>query len=327
MLFKETPMFKKILLILLFAPMIAGAWEPIKPINVVIGYGPGTGNEITFRAIANAIAKKNPDVKFTFDYKPGADGVVALNNFLTTPADGYTILIPSQMSIYVTNDLWQADVKKFNYNSFTDIMTIGKSPLALVAKANSKTNTPEEFVKRISTTQNPVNVAVGSGAHRMAYEYIMYNTNGNKKQVQFIQFQGPAQTVLGVASDADIEFGILPSAVARPLAEAGKIKFIGLTGTRKLAQLPQVPLLKDQVPGINIYGGWSLLLPPNAPGDIVNWYQKIFSDAIRSAEYKEYSESNFVFYVEQELTPQGIKQHAEELRKTFAPVILHVSKE
>jgi tripartite-type tricarboxylate transporter receptor subunit TctC len=316
-------MFKKFLLVLLFVPMVASAWEPTKPINVVIGYGAGTGNELTFRAIANAIAKKNPDVKFVFENKPGADGVIALNNFLTTPADGYTILIPSQMSIYVTNDLWQADVKKFNYNSFTDVMTIGKSPLALVAKADSKTNTPEEFVKRISTTQNPINIAVGSGAHRMAYEYMMYNANGNKKQVQFIQFQGPAQTVVGVASDAGIEFGILPSAVARPLAEAGKIKFIGLTGTRKLAQLPQVPLLK----GVNIYGGWSLLLPPNAPKDIVDWYQRVFTDAIRSTEYKEYADSNFVFYVDQELTPQGIRHHAEELRKTFAPIISRISKE
>jgi tripartite-type tricarboxylate transporter receptor subunit TctC len=318
---------KKLLFAILFLPIMAFAWQPDRPITVIFGYGPGTGNELTFRAIASAIAKKNPDVKFIFENKPGADGVIALNNFLTTPANGYTILIPSQMSIYVTNDLWQADVKKFNYNSFTDVMTIGKSPLALVARADSKTNTPAEFIKRIQTATTPVNVAVGSGAHRIAYEYLMYKANGNKNQVTFIQFQGPAQTVLGVASDSDIEFGILPSAVARPLAEAGKIKFIGLTGTHKLAQLPQVPLLKDQVSGINVYGGWSLLLPPNTPRDIVNWYQVTFAEAIHSQDYKEYADNNFVFYVEKELTPEGIRSHAEDLKKTFEPLTKILAKD
>jgi hypothetical protein len=317
-------MIKKLLLALLLFPLAAFAWEPTKPINVVIGYGPGTGNELTFRAIANIISKRNPDVKFIFENKVGADGVVALNSFVTTPADGYTILIPSQMSIYVTNDIWQADVKKFNYNSFTDIMTIGKSPLALVAKADSRTNTPAEFVKRLQTTQNPINVGVGSGAHRMVYEYMMLKANGNQ-QVQYIQFQGPAQVVTSVASDAGIEFGVLPSAVARPLAEAGKIKFIGLTGNKKLPQLPNVPLLRDSVGNINIYGGWSLLLPPNAPKDIVDWYQRVFADAIRSPEYKEYADLNFVFYVEEELYPQGIKSHVEDLRKTFNPLIKSLS--
>jgi tripartite-type tricarboxylate transporter receptor subunit TctC len=325
-------MKKLIALLLVTASVLAHAWEPTKPVTVIVGNTPGAGNEIAFRKLAEIVQKTNPKFNYVVENRPGVDSVIAQNHFLTQPADGYTINLPSHMSTYVTNDIWEKNIKKFKYNDFIDVLTMGKSPLVLVAGAKSDINTPEQFVRLIRTATSPINIAVGGGAHRTAYEYLMENSKGNRDQVKPIKFNGPAPAVASVASyDGKIgtEFGIMPIAVAKPLVDAGKVKAIGFTGNRKMPQYPDVPLLNTVAPGINVYAAWSIELPKGTPQEVVDWYQKTFSAAIRSDEYREWRRLNVVFYEESELTPEGLRKHMDDLRSTFLPVLekIDLSKE
>ena len=315
---------KKLLTILLLVPILAFAWEPAKPVVVIVGNTPGAGNEIAFRALAAIVQKNNPKFVYVVENRPGADSAVANNHFLTQPADGYTINLPSHMSSYVTNDIWEARVKKYQWDSFIDVLTMGKSPLVLVANSKSKINTPVEFIRLIATTTRPINVAIGGGAHRTAYEYLMMKAHGNADLVKPIKFNGPLPAVTSVAQfdgRDGTEFGVMPIAVARPLIEAGKVKPIGFTGTHRMPQYPNVPLLNEWVPGINVYAAWSIELPKGTPPDVVAWYQKQFSNAVHSKEYREWCDLNVVFYEESELNPTGLRRHMEELRATFLPVL------
>jgi len=314
---------KKILSILLLIPALAFAWEPAKPVVVIVGNTPGAGNEIAFRKLAEVVQKNNPKFVYVVENRPGADSAVANNHFMTQPADGYTINLPSQMSSYVTNDIWEAKVKKYQWDSFIDVLTMGKSPLVLVANTRSHVDTPIDFIRLIATTTKPINVAVGGGAHRTAYEYLMLKAHGNADLVKPIKFNGPLPAVTSVAQfdGQGTEFGIMPIAVARPLVEAGKVKPIGFTGTHHMPQYPNVPLLNEWVPGINVYAAWSIELPRGTPQDVVDWYQKQFSAAVRSKEYRDWCNLNVVFYEESELTPAGLHRHMEELRAVFLPVL------
>jgi len=323
---------KKLLALILLVPILALAWEPVKPVTVIVGNTPGAGNEIAFRKLAEIVQKKNPKFVFVVENRPGADSVVAQNHFIQQPADGYTINLPSHMSTYVTNDIWEAKIKKFNYDSSIDVLTMGKSPLVLVASPKSTVNTPVDFVRYLAKSTRPINVAVGGGAHRTAFEYLMLKAHGNTDLIKSIKFNGPLPAVTSVAQydgKSGTEFGIMPIAVARPLVEAGKVKPIGFTGTRTMPQYPDVPLLNTVAPGINVYAAWSIELPPRTPKEIVDWYQKNFSEAIRSKEYAEWRDINVVFYEESELTPAGLRKHMDELRATFLPVLrtIDLSKE
>ena len=310
--------------VLFFTCAIAHAWEPSKPVTVIVGNTPGAGNEMAFRKLAEIAQKTNPKLNFVVQNIPGVDSVIANNKFLEAAPDGYTINLPSHMSSYVTNDIWEKSVKKYNYDSFIDVLTMGKSPLVLVAHPSRKVNTPQDFVKSVSATTKPINIATGGGAHRTAFEYLMWKGNGNKELVKPIRFNGPMPAVVSVASfdgKDGTEFGIMPIAVAKSLIDGGKVKPIGFTGTRKMPQFPNVPLLKEVAPGINVYAAWSIELPPNTPKEIVDWYQQTFSTAIRSKEYAEWREINVVFYEEDELTPVGLRKHMDELRAAFIPVL------
>ena len=221
--------FKKIILsaISLVLTSSAFAWEPTKPVTVIVGNTPGAGNEIAFRKLAEIVQKKNPNFVYVVQNIPGADSVIANNRFLDAPADGHTINLPSHMSSYVTNDIWEKNIKKFEYNTFTDVLTMGKSPLVLVASVKSDVKTPQEFARLVRTTTSPINVAVGGGAHRTAFEFLMDRGKGNRAMVKPIKFNGPSPAVQSVAQydgKSGTEFGIMPIAVARPLVEAGKVK-------------------------------------------------------------------------------------------------------
>jgi tripartite-type tricarboxylate transporter receptor subunit TctC len=324
-------MIKKFLIAALLVPTLAFAWEPTKPVTVMIGNTPGAGNEMAYRKLAEIVQKRNPNFVYVVQNIPGADSVIANNRFLEAPNDGYTINLPSHMSSYVTNDIWEKNIKKYNYDSFVDVLTMGKSPLVLVASAQSGINTPQEFVKYIQSGRT-INIAVGGGAHRTAYEYLMDRGRGNRDAVKPVKFNGPQPAVQSVASydgKTGTEFGILPIAVAKALIDGGKVKPIGFTGTRRMAQFPTVPLLNSIAPGINVYAAWSIQLPPGTRPEIVAWYQREFSAAVRSSEYREYTDANVIFYVEEELTPAGLKKNMDDLRATFLPVLsrIDLSKE
>jgi tripartite-type tricarboxylate transporter receptor subunit TctC len=315
----------KKLLLLLLLPMSVWAWQPVKPITVVVGFAPGSGNELAFREASAIVQKNNPGVTFVIENRPGADAVISQNHMLTVPADGYTISVPSHMSLFVTNDIWQADVKRFNWDTFINVVTLGKSPLAVVASSRSIINTPQAFVDMLQHYHRPINVAIGGGAHQMAYEYIMWRVGGDRENVRMIRFQGPLQAVTSVAANdiAGTEFGIMPIAVARPLIESGRVKLIGLTDVAMWG----MPTMGQAVPGLRVDAGWMVSLPPGTGADVITWYQREFGRAIRSSAYQAWARQNYIFTENKELSPEGTRQYAEELRRSFSPVIPRIAKE
>jgi tripartite-type tricarboxylate transporter receptor subunit TctC len=320
---------KKLLFAILMVPALALAWEPSKLVHTVIGFAPGSGNEISFRKASDIVMKQNPGITFVIETKPGADASVASNQFMTAPSDGLHLMVPSHMSLFVTNDIWQKSTKRFEYNSFKPELTLGKSPLVLVASVKSSVNTPQEFVKYINSGR-PINIAVGGGAHRMAFEYIRLKTGADSELVKDIRFQGPLPAVTSVAQydgKTGTEFGIMPMAIAKTLIDAGKVKPIGLTGGPRLKALPNIPLLSDVIPGLKVYAGWILVLPPSTPNTIIEWYTNQFSRAILSKEYTEWAEQNYIIVDRAELNPRGVMAYAEEVRSVFAPVIKNIKVE
>jgi tripartite-type tricarboxylate transporter receptor subunit TctC len=310
---------KKFLIALLMLPLMANAWEPTKPVTVIIGNQPGSGNEIGFRAISAVVQKNNPNVNFVIELKPGGDSVVSMNYLYEAKPDGYTIAIPSHMSTYVTNDIWQKKVKKFEYNSFSSALSMGQSPLTIVANPKSKVNTVDELVKLVQTTDKPVTFALGGGAHRMTYEFFKFHAKANSN-VDFVNFPGPLQAVTSVASEAGTEFGIMPIAIALPLVQAGKVKVIGITGNKRLERLPNAEPIVVAGKHISVMAAWALTLPPDTPAEIVEWYTREFAIALRSPEIKKYYEDNLISYDPKQLTPKGFDNHIVQLRKEYMPL-------
>lgn len=325
---------KKLLSILLLLPALCFAWQPDanKIITVTVPNPPGSGNELAFRELTSIIAKTDKNTKFVIVNQPGADGVVALNALMEKAPDGYNIMAAVQPSTVLTNDIWEKNVKKFEWDSFSYPITYGRSPLVLIANSKSNVNTPQDFVRLISTTTKPVSVAIGGGAHRTAFEYLMVKGQGNTDQVKTIRFQGPLQVVTSVAQfdgKDGTEFGVLPIAIAQSLIQAGKVKPIGFTGSHPVPRYLNVPSLNTVSPGNNIAASWFIVMPPNTPKEIVTWYSQTFAAAMRTKEYKQWADENAVIVDFSEITLEGVMKENKSLRATYLPLLqkIDTSKE
>lgn len=316
---------KKIVVSLLLATasLLAQAWEPTKPITAVIGFAPGSGNELSFRGISSIIEKANPKISFIVENRPGGDGTIGMNHFVKLPNDGHHISVPSHQGIWVTSDFANPENKKYTLDDFEYVVTLAKSPLAIIANSASTVNTPREFLDRVKNTDKPLNIAAGSGAHKLAYEYMMYNIKGNRSLVKTIPYKGPAQAGQDVAG-GHVEFGIIPVAVANTLTQSGKIKIIALCSEYKIDAIKDVPLMKDLIPGMNVYAAWGIILPKNTNKEIVDWYVTNFTTAIRSNEGQRFLRENLMFAEPKEQTPQGFKASMMQLREKWVPIIKEV---
>jgi tripartite-type tricarboxylate transporter receptor subunit TctC len=310
---------KTILGILLLIPALAFAWQPTKPITVVFPNGPGAGNEISFRIVAD-IVEKNTGAKFVSEYKPGADGNLATNYFNTMINDGHTVSVPACNSQWVTAEVWYPQMIKFNIFEFEPVANIARSPLAFWATPNSKVNTPEELINEIRSKQRQLNFAIGGGGHKLAVEYLTtkLNVQGGDR-VETAMYKGPAQALVDVMG-GHVEFGVTPVAVGYPYLQAGKLKLIGIAGEVPLHGLEKVPLMKDYIPGLNIYGCWNLILPKGTPKDIQDWYRTNFIPAINSKEAKEKFNENMMFVTPKEHTPEGLNSSMTKLRNEWQPI-------
>lgn len=301
----------------------AFAWEPTKPVTTVIGFAPGSGNELSFRGMSSILEKANPKINFIIENKPGSDGIVGMNHFVKLQPDGHHIYIASHQGIWVTAEFSNPDNMKYSLNDFEYGLTLAKSPLAIIANEKSPTNTPKEFMDRIKNQSSPINIAVGSGSHKLVYEYMMYHINGNRDVIKTVPYKGPAQAGQDVAG-GHLEFGIIPVAVANTLSKSGKVKIIAITSEYKIDAIKEVPLMKDYVPGMNVYAAWGIIFPKGTDKEIIDWYVSNFKSAIRSPEGKRFLQENLMFAEPREQSPDGFKASMMDLRKQWIPIIKEV---
>lgn len=297
----------------------AMAWEPTKPINVMIGFAPGSGNEVSFRGISSILEKANPKLNFIIENRPGADGVVAMNEFIKKPNDGHHIYIPSHQGIWVTAEYFNKQAVRYTLDDFEYAVSIAKSPLAVIVWSGSSVQTVPQFLEKLKNADKPITLAAGSGAHKLAFTYMAEKLKLNTDLIKTVGYKGPAQAGQDVAG-GHIEFGIIPTAIAANFAKAGKIRILGLCSEKPIAGI-DAPLMNRWVPGMNVYAAWGIILPKDTAPEIVKWYSDNFSRAIRSSDAKQFFEMNYMFFDERELTPNGFRSSMMQLRDQWIPIL------
>lgn len=294
----------------------AQAFTPPKTVQTLIGWPPGAGNEITFRGVA-ATVEKQTGTNFIVINRPGADELIATNQVNKMPKDGSQIFIPS-INMQLGVNYWHKDKLEHKVEDIIIVMTLAKSPSAIIAPTNSPINTPADMVKLIRETKKPVTFGLGAGAHDLIFEYIMDKTNGNRDQVKSVLYKGPMAAAIDVGG-SQIDFAIVPTPVAYQLYKTGKVKYIGLAGDRTMKQLPGVPLMKDTIPGLSLSGHWMLALPAGTDKEIVDYYNQAFKTALQSPDTQRYFDENLLQAIPEEQTPEGVRAGLNNIIKTWGP--------
>lgn len=311
-------MKKLITFLLLLVASTAHAWEPTQTITAIVGFGPGSGNELSFRAVAAEIERTNPRVHFVIQNMPGAESTISANYIARSAPDGYTLNVTGNLSTYVASEVFNADLVQYKPNELLPVLSIGTSPLAIIAKQDSKVDNVTDLVHYMKTTTQQINIGSGSSTHHLLYLLLVDGSGANPKTVKMIRYKGPAQVLSDVAG-GHIELGILPLAVAAPLIESNKVKLVGLSGDSKMHRFKNTQLVKDVIPGAVVMAMWNITIPGNTPQPIVDWYVKTFQQALRSPAVKKYFEENYMV-IAKDQDPESSASGIAALRYKYIPL-------
>jgi tripartite-type tricarboxylate transporter receptor subunit TctC len=252
-------------LVLPLMPNTARAQQyPDRPIKVIVGYAAGSGPDIQARTVA---AQLGLDLgqQFVVENRTGANGTIGARSVVQSKPDGYTLLFSSN-GIAPTPYIY----KNLGYDIFTDltpVATIGVlDGLFMLVDAKSPYKRLQEFLDHAKRSRAVYgSPGVGNGLHLAAEIF-------SKKagiSMQHIPYKGASEVMTGMLSGSvDVMFVTPPSVMG--LLKEGRVRALAFTGSKRFAAFPDVPLMKDMVPGFEPIGSWGMFFAPaKTPPEIV----------------------------------------------------------
>ena len=237
---------------------------PVKPIVLVVAYAPGGLGDALARTIAErlTVSLKQPVL---VENKPGATGAIATKFVARANPDGYTLLLGQTGEIAINT----AVMKDPGYDPLNDLRAIalaGDSPLVLVAPPN----TPFASVREIAQFAGQGNVTsyASSGTAtpgHLAAEAMIGNL---KVQMTHVPYKGAGPALTDVLG-GHVSFFFSSAGATFGHIKAGKLKAIAVSGSTRMAALPNTPTVAETLPGFQ-FGLWGgVFAPAGTPNDVV----------------------------------------------------------
>ena len=310
---------KKLLAVLLLVPTLCFAWEPTKPIEAIIAWGPGSVNELLFRALSKKV-EENTGAKFIVINRGGAGGVIGTEELSKRPADGYAVTMVSIPGLAAMDKISvPGPGRTYTTESFDYPFFAASMPFAIVGGPNEVLDNPKLFTRAIQTRQ--ISIAATGGA-RLAYEAMADKLalKEDNEHVVRIDHQSPVAALSDVAG-GNVRFAVVPVLVANSFYKDKRVKIVALTGSKKLPQLPELALLSDAIPGFNVSGTWGLILPKGAPRDVLDWYNTEFSKAMNSPEVRTLYGNNLLSEVPELNTQASYTAYVKQRETAWRPLV------
>ena len=229
---------------LVSAPLVARAdTYPSKPIRVILSGPVGGLIDVSGRAIGDAM-QQNLGQPWIIDPRPGANGMLAGQIFLSSPADGYTLFLTVSGHVAI-NFLMKAPYDAMK--DFQPIAMIGVSTALLCVPPGLPANNLAEFVAYARANPgklNYLNSANGTGAHLLPeLMKIKY-----KLDITSVPYKGLPPGVQDLLAGR-LELAMVSTTIVMSHVKAGRLKAIGVVGPHRLAELPDVATLGEQGAG------------------------------------------------------------------------------
>lgn len=234
--------------------------------RVVVPFPAGGGVDIVIRKINESLSKVL-GTNMVVDNRPGAQGVIAVNNIKQAAPDGSTLL-------YVSSGFLTLQALGGNIDLFKDMTMVTKttsSPHALVVSAKSPFRNFRELVAAAQAKPGKLTYAsggIGTSVHLM-FETLKASIPGGF-DVLHVPFKASGAAPMAIMA-GDVDFTFLLGAVAAPfIAKEGGLRAIGQTGTKRMSMLANIPTIAEQgVPGYSNAPWGGIALPPGASPELV----------------------------------------------------------
>ncbi|WP_432260137.1 Bug family tripartite tricarboxylate transporter substrate binding protein [Cupriavidus sp. TMH.W2] len=213
---------------------------PSKPVRFINGSAPGSVIDVVTRQVADklAAALQQPVI---VENHPSAGGIAALDIVSRRPPDGYTLSMVHSVQMSVGPSLFP----NLSYDPVKDFSHIGilsRGPQVLVVRPSLPVRSMQELITAAQANPGQVRYSSpGNGSPTHVYMEQLKAATG--MDIQHIPYKGPAATMAVMSGEVDVLLeGLAP---LLPQIRAGKLRPLAITGTRRLAVLPDTPTLAE----------------------------------------------------------------------------------
>ena len=270
--------------VLLSIACVAAAQQsyPSKPIRLIIPTSAGGSTDILARVIGQKLTDSWGQ-QLIADNRAGGNGIVGGEALAKSAPDGYTIMITS--SSHIITPLLAATP----YDAIKDFAPVAanaSSENILVLHPSLPANNLAEFIRLAKAKPGQLNYAtggVGTLAH-LAGALFSIMTNVKMQQIPY-KSGGPAIIDL-IGGHVQLYFAVPISIM--PRIKGGRVKAIAVTGSKRLAALPEVPTFAEAgLAGFDVRYWYGTLAPVGTPKEIVDKLSSEIGRILASADMRE----------------------------------------
>jgi tripartite-type tricarboxylate transporter receptor subunit TctC len=268
-------------------PASAQAQYPAKPIKVIVPYAPGGLTDVVARHYAEQV-RRILGQAVVVENKPGASGILAIEEMARARPDGYTIMIGNISTNGLTPVLLR---KKMSIDYDKDVQIVARLADVPVFFLGTTSGFPPktfaEFIDCAKTRPGEVRYAsAGIGAYQHVNTEILAKRAG--LNLLHIPFKDGGPAILANVANGDTQVSWFNITNPVGMMQRGRVRALAVAAPQRLADHPDVPTIAEVgFPGLRAAQWVAAFAPARTPPEIVATLHGAFVDALRAAEVQE----------------------------------------
>jgi len=250
---------------------------PTNTVRIVVPFPPGGATDVLGRVVAHHLQGLWGQTVVT-EYKPGASGLLGAKQVISSPADGYTLMLASTGAILSVAASQGTEPAKYNVTrELAPISLVAAPAYILVANPAVPVKTAADIITYAKA--NPGKLSYGSSgagtASHLSGALFAQMAGINLLHVPY-RGTGPAvNDLLG----GQINLLFSPPQVVTQHVSVGKLRMIGITAAERSKMFPEFPTIAETgLPNYSSLGWFGLFAPAKTPAAIVS---KISADTVK----------------------------------------------
>jgi tripartite-type tricarboxylate transporter receptor subunit TctC len=278
------------LLVLLLCAVALGAtgalaqtW-PSRPVKLIVPTGPGAATDVMARLMADSVSR-GLGQQIVVENVPGASGILAHQTAARAAPDGYTFMFTNTSGL-ATNPV---TFKTLPYDPARDFapvaMVVDFGPQMLSVNVDLPVKTVSDLIAHAKAHPGQLSYAVDVTAGAAPIAARLLNKRADLGMVE-VPYRSAAQMTTDVASGR-IPVLISSMAAANAMVQAGKIRRIALSSTKRFPPLPDLPTLNETVPGVTMDGWFVVVAPVGTPAEPIKRLNQEIAEFLKGADIAE----------------------------------------
>jgi len=260
------------------------AGYPVKPVRMIVSYAAGNVTDVLARIVADKLSAKWGQ-PVTVDNKPGQGGSVGAQLAAKSPADGYTLLFSAMAAMAINPHVYPNvgyDVQK----DFVPVINVASPSSVMVVTPGLNIGSFQQLVAY--SKANPTALSYGTAGNGTVPHL---NMELVKQETGLIAQHVPYKAAAAVLTDVlggRIQLQSESISVLLPQIKSGKLVPLMITGSKRIAQLPDVPTMSELIPGATPVVPWlGIFVPTGTAPAIVSRINRDVTEILAMREVQD----------------------------------------